>query len=399
MLGERREARTPVAKTDPKSYRPSAAAASLMSKTTHHLPAVCGRAYNNSRAYRVPQKSFETAGGKEVYLSEFKCWPVPFFLSSAVAYKAPPAQYFIHRNPPIITVFDSQSTSAPSVPLGAPPEERSLVSSYAEVLAHERIASSPATPSVRARRGNFVKLMSLYPLSDGGDAERPTPEARKRRPISEIMPYNHSFVFQSPLTVIGVLFGRHFEIALVQRDKSLASTIKTTERITGRRTEAALSHAGITLELYYLRIDLHQTTSTPITWMVTRIRRSLSVPKHRKLTAVNQRDYELVEWLCCQPDLNLDLRNVNDASPFELALEKKDEKMMAQLLVDNMTFDLDIDDNGTAIYSLLEILAQSLDSTALLSATSLALEDVKFDSAVLLESPTFINVDWDEVLS
>lgn len=44
--------------------------------------------------------------------------------------------------------------------------------------------------------------------------------------------------------------------------------------------------------------------------------------------AVNKRDYELVEWLCRQPDIDLKLYNSNNVSPFQSAKKMKDKKMV-----------------------------------------------------------------------
>lgn len=44
--------------------------------------------------------------------------------------------------------------------------------------------------------------------------------------------------------------------------------------------------------------------------------------------AVNQRDYELAEWLCCQPGIDLKLCNAKNLSPFQLAQRNKNRKIM-----------------------------------------------------------------------
>lgn len=44
--------------------------------------------------------------------------------------------------------------------------------------------------------------------------------------------------------------------------------------------------------------------------------------------AVDQQDYELVEWLCFQPGINLELPNFNSISSLKLARKNKDKKMI-----------------------------------------------------------------------
>ncbi|KAG8040270.1 hypothetical protein G9C98_000841 [Cotesia typhae] len=44
--------------------------------------------------------------------------------------------------------------------------------------------------------------------------------------------------------------------------------------------------------------------------------------------AVNHRDYELAEWLCCQPGIDLGRRNAKNLSPLELAQKNKNRKMI-----------------------------------------------------------------------
>ncbi|CAD6244536.1 GSCOCT00014325001.2-RA-CDS [Cotesia congregata] len=43
--------------------------------------------------------------------------------------------------------------------------------------------------------------------------------------------------------------------------------------------------------------------------------------------AVNRRDYQLVEWLCCQPGIDLKLCNAKNLSPFELAQINRNKMM------------------------------------------------------------------------